>query len=516
MTPSPTNTIPTTPSGRTGETRAWLLLPALLMATQVLGLIAFGEPAGSWANDQTNYHMVAIEKFAEELPTPDIVNYPSATSPGWHLLLAALMRLGAGESTLRLMAALAGTVLALAATVTASRWVSPRTAALLTLPLVLTPFAVGGSAWITTDVPALACVALALASVLRRCPPYARPGEAHSILAGAGSTGGGSTGSSAGGRSAGGGSAGGGSARAGSTTACSASAWHPWCAAAWATLGVAIRQPLVWLSVPIAWRAWRERRVSGLVAALLPVALLGVLMLVWKGLIPPAYRDLHQRGVNPAAFVLFLALAGAWGAPLALALFATEEARRRLIPLAIVGAVLALAVASAVPTSYAKGEGGIEGRWGGPFWSAVERTPTVADRSLLMSGMAALGGASLAVLAQQASRRGATAAGAIVLLALACVALSNAANSQAWERYADLPLLLLLPWLAALGVRTARAASAVGVAAIVVALMQIGIAAVNLWKPAFLAGSAATGALGSFGAFGASGTSLHSLAGVLP
>jgi hypothetical protein len=441
------------------------------MAAQAFVLIAFGQPAGSWANDQTNYHMVAIEKFAEELPAPDLIHYPSATSPGWHLALAVLTRMGAGEGALRWVSALAGVVLALAATCTASRWVTPRTAALLALPLVLTPYAVGGSAWITTDVPALACMALALAATLRGCPPYPRWGGGGVVHATRAERSSNAPGSTAGPRTGPG-------------------AWRPWSAALWATAGVAIRQPLVWLAAPIAWRAWRERRAGGLVAALLPVALLVALVLMWQGLIPPMYRYLHQRGANPAGFVLLLALAGAWGAPLALALYVAEEARRRLLPLAAVGAALALAVALAVPTSYAKGEGGVEGRWGGPLWSAVERTPSIADRSLLMTGMAAVGGASLAVLAQQASRRGATTAGGIVLIALACVAAANTANSQAWERYADLPLLLLLPWLAALGVRTPRAASAVGVAALVVACAQVAIAAVNLWKPALLPGAA--------------------------
>ncbi|MBL9140767.1 MAG: hypothetical protein JNK53_02770, partial [Phycisphaerae bacterium] len=67
-------------------------------------------------------------------------------------------------------------------------------------------------------------------------------------------------------------------------------------------------------------------------------------------------------------------------------------------------------------------------------------------------------------------------------------AAANAANSQAWQRYADLPILLLLPWLAAVGVRSSRAARAVGAAALLVAFAQLGMAAVNLWKPAFFSG----------------------------
>ncbi|MBL9141298.1 MAG: hypothetical protein JNK53_05470, partial [Phycisphaerae bacterium] len=251
-------------------------MPAALMAAQAGLLIFLGEPAGSWANDQTTYHLEAIQKFATELPTPDIVDYKSATSPGWHLMLALLVKAGATTTTLRMVSAAVGVLLTLVATHTAARWTSPRTAALLTLPLALTPYAVGGSAWITTDVPALACVALSMAALLK---------------------GFGTTGLAPFGRSSG------------------HDRWSPWGTACWAMVGVAIRQPVVWLAALIMWRGVRERRPSAIFAAMLPVAVLGVLVMMWGGLIPPAYRALHQRGANPAGLVVFLALIGAWGAP---------------------------------------------------------------------------------------------------------------------------------------------------------------------------------------------------------
>ncbi len=125
-----------------------------------------------------------------------------------------------------------------------------------------------------------------------------------------------------------------------------------------------------------------------------------------------------------------------------------------------------------------------EGRWGGPIWSAVQLVPAPGERSILLVALAAAGGATLTVMVQQARRRGTTREAGVVVLALACVAATNAANSQAWERYADLPLLLLLPWLAATGVRSARAGRALCGAAVVVAIAQVSIAFVTLWKPA--------------------------------
>lgn len=440
----------------TGESRAWLALPAALLALQAGALILTGHPAGSWEYDHTYHHMPAIRTFAESLPTPDLANYRSATSPGWHLALAALLRAGASEEALRWASMLAGVVLMIVATLCAARWVSPRTAALLLAPLALSPFVVGGSAWVTTDVPALACVACALAATLRGLRPSLVSTDASD----------------------------------------SRRAWRPWLAGLWATLGVAVRQPLIWLCAPIAWRALRERRWPALAITLVPAALLACMVLAWGGLVPPAYRDQHGRGANPAGAVLVLAMIGAWGAPLALALAWADDARRTLVRPAAIGALVGGVLASLVATSYAKGEGGIEGRWGGPIWSAVERLPAPADRSVLLVALAALGGATLAIMIRQCRLRGSMPTASLVLLSLACVAATNAANSQAWQRYADLPLLLLVPWLAALSVRTTRAATLVALAAVLVALAQAGMATVNLWKPALTAPVASGGPLG--------------------
>ena len=42
--------------------------------------------------DQRKYHEPTILVFAEQWPRVDLVNYPSATSPGYHLVLAVVAR----------------------------------------------------------------------------------------------------------------------------------------------------------------------------------------------------------------------------------------------------------------------------------------------------------------------------------------------------------------------------------------------------------------------------------------
>lgn len=443
--PSPKSSAPTSAPAAVqyGGARAWILLPGAVMALQTAILILFGNDAGAWAWDQTQYHWLAILKFESQFPAPDLVNYTSATSPGWHLLLATLVSLGAGLQTLRWVSALAGVVLLCAATHTAARWVSPRTAALALLPLACSPYAVGGSAWITTDVPALACIALSLGAVTAGLAVHSSRVTRESHVA----------------------------------------PWWMWMAAVWAVLGVSIRQPVVWLVAPLTWRALREQRWWALVAPLLPVGLLCLLVFMWGGLMPPAYRYLHSKGANPASLALFLSLAACWGVPMAAALLWAERKEGRMASLRgpLVAAVGALAFVLAIPTSVSEPAG----RCFGPLWQLVERVPAPGERSLVMLLLAPIGAASIAVLTSLAFRRGAGAIASLVLMALACAAAVNVANSQAWERYADLPLLLLLPWLAVLGVRNARAAQALGCAAIFVTVMQLAMAAINLWRPAF-------------------------------
>lgn len=476
------------------------------MALQTGLLILLGHDAGTWGWDQTQYHLPTIEEFAGQLPAPDLVNYKSATSPGWHLLLALFMKAGVGVTGLRCIAALAGILLLLVATHTAARWVAPRSAALLLLPLALTPYAVGGSAWVTTDVPALACVALTLAAITAGLTTTRAGRDTGRSTAGQGTL----------------------------KPHTPARIWL-WLGALAAAAGVAIRQPTAWLAVPIALRALMERRWLGLTALIWPVGMLGVLVWAWGGLMPPAYRSLHGAGANPAAIALMLALAACWGAPLAMALTLAHGKRgagqtgagdlsvppsawwTRTWLLAALAAAAALLYTAAIPTSATTPDDG--GRCFGPLWELVRRMPAPGERSLVMLLLAPIGGAALTLLWRFAAWRGNTRAATILLVSLGMAAAANAANSQAWERYADLPLLLLLPWLAALGAAPkaasgaaprsapramqgttsgerhapdakelaadARAGSLLGWAALLVALMQMGIAGVNLWKPAF-------------------------------
>src|ERR1700733_9628964 len=53
--------------------------------------------------DEAKYHLPAIQRFAAELPHPNLRTYSSATTPFYHLLFALLVRIGYGLTSLRLI-----------------------------------------------------------------------------------------------------------------------------------------------------------------------------------------------------------------------------------------------------------------------------------------------------------------------------------------------------------------------------------------------------------------------------
>lgn len=399
--------------------RAWCLLPVAALVLPAALIAALGPSFGTWGYDQDQSHLPTIRTFAEQWPAPDLRDYSSTTGPVWHLALSLLVRAGAPETVLRATAIAAGAALVVMAWTVLRRSVAPSVAAAAALPIACSSFVLGGSAWITTDVPAALCMMLALAALTS--PAGARPASG-----------------------------------------------------LWAAIAAGVRQPLGWLSVPILWVAWRERSWRLAAMALLPVAVVAALVLLWGGLTPPTFRTQHDRGVNPAAVTLMLSLAGLWGLPFVLA------GRGRTPWAAMSGAALAaLAFALSFPSSHAYGQG----RWGGPLWQLVAIAPAPADRSIVLVPLAALGAACVTALSIRAYRAGQGAVCGVLLVSLAMATLANAANSQAWQRYADPMLLLVIPWIAVLGWSADAPRWRLVAASLAVALVQVGVCTISIWRP---------------------------------
>ena len=120
------------------RSRWWTLAPILLsvaFAGAVLPVIFLGSDATSEATDEAVAHLPAIRQFAAELPAPDLADYPSATSPGYHLLMSLPARAGAGVHALRVLGSLAGLALVLLSWRVAAACAGPAVARARALPV---------------------------------------------------------------------------------------------------------------------------------------------------------------------------------------------------------------------------------------------------------------------------------------------------------------------------------------------------------------------------------------------
>jgi len=128
------------------------LLAGLVSLVPTLWLILTGHNSGRAAWDSVVFHERFIRQLAAEWPHFDVSNPLTATTPGYHILLAVLVVIGLGsELALRLASALIGASLCglLAA------WLAKRSskydAVLLTLPLACSSYVVVSGAWLLPD-----------------------------------------------------------------------------------------------------------------------------------------------------------------------------------------------------------------------------------------------------------------------------------------------------------------------------------------------------------------------------
>ena len=427
-------------SSKPSERRAALLALAVLIACTLAILLGPEGDVTSEAYDQNQHHLLVIQSFAEQWPKPDLRDYRSATAPLWHLLQSIPAALGVPLWGLRMLAAVAGAALVLLVARVAARLGGDARLAWLAVPIAVSPYLLSGSIWITTDVPATLALTAALAAAM-----FARPGSS-------------------------------------------------WLLA----LGAAIRQTGLWMVPPIALMQWfgapqgtpTMERVRGAIAAVLPaIVLVGALVWMWGGLTPPGYRDQHDRGVNLAVPAFTLGLIALIGVPLVTMRGARELlVMPRIVPAAAVG--LGVFAALAVPTNYDIDAG----RWGGPLWTVINQSPVMADRSIALLVLAPVGALALLVLVKRAHEAQRNGSGLALGVAVLCLMAVNTANSQCWERYADLPLLVLLPWLAAVGLRGQgeRERRGVVAGALVLGLVQAGLSVPMVVLP--LVGWTAAGA----------------------
>jgi hypothetical protein len=431
----------------------------VVFAALVLPPIALGLGGTSEASDQRKFHRPTIEKLAAELPRPDLVNLRTATAPGYHLAMAVVARGGLdGERELRAVSSLFSLAMLLVAWAVAARRAGPGSGLVLVAPVLLSSYVLGAATWLTTDNVALLLVLPAIAAGLSPAGPRRL--------------------------------AAGGLAAAGSVCVRQIHVWTaivPWIGAAMA-IAADTAAGRRWLGPGPAtdpdvrpWSTWSTReRAAVLMAGLLPLAVVGMLVAAWGGLVPPPLADYHERGIRFAQPVLTLALLGGFGVFFVPVLVGRGTlAARGPVVVGVVAALLAL-----VPATSYDPEGG---RWGGAIWELVRRLPAPGDRSLVLAALAGLG----AWTAMHAWRRlrgvGHTADAVVLLVTLAGWTAAHCLNAQTWQRYAEPLLLVWLAWACAIVLRADPDAGGgsrrwwIGPA--VLSLIQLGLLSVTLLRP---------------------------------
>lgn len=391
-----------------------------------------------WA-DQALFHRPIIDTMREQWPAIDIVEYDSATAPGYHALMATVLRLFAADSgsamaPLLIVNLCIGLALIAVVYIFAARLAGPWPALILCLPLATSKYILGGTAFLTTDNLAwlLAAIVLGLSAFSR-----AKPAR----LLGAG-------------------------------VAC--------------TLAVGVRQIMIWSAGPIVLAGllasplvrlipiptlrdnaaqspeesarWKPL-IFACIGAGLAFALLGVFVLLWGGLLPKAseFVRIHAAGPNPATPAFLLALIGACGVfflPLVWDELSRLLKSRFADPAALLAIALGALCAIAVQTSSTIDQPRDTQLWKarayGWLWEIARRTPDVAERSLVIVGAAAAGALGLLLLWRAAGRAGHARTALILLVALLAFTCAQTLNTMAWQRYFEPIVLVSLAWLSAL------------------------------------------------------------------
>lgn len=436
---------------------------ACLMLVACLPVIISGTTRGRAAYDSLNYHEKAIRQFAQELPTPRLNDYLSATTPGYHLVLAAVGRgidgIGADGvpaydkdltplqpdqriASERRVLQLIGLCFTLGLLYLVGHWaesrvgggsIKPGTAlatVCLGMPLVASPYLYQSAAWLLPDNSAwLGVLAILLLALRPRLGPGAIVAMGLVLV-----------------------------------WLVLARQIHAWAAGlVWAAAWVGASLPDDRIGGPLLalrdmFPAGRMRKVAlrvGLaVLCTLPAALvLGSFWRLWDHqLVPPTFVTWHHAGVQAAtpAFVLglvalFAPFFAAWLWPGLIASWRSQ--RTWLLAASALGLLLAAVPATAWDFDH--------GRFGG-VWGLYRVVGEIGGRSMALMVLAPLGAAVVVVALAGVTARQRW----VMLAALFGFAAANCANPQLWQRYHE-PFVLI--WLLVACALVAERAAAAGV-----------------------------------------------------
>jgi len=396
----------------------------LLLLAATLLLLRLG-PGRAWF-DAERYHMPAIRTFAQQLPTPDLTNYLSATTPGYHLTIAAAVRtLGLSEITVLATSLLFSIALfAIFGAALARAGASIRQTLLFTAPAAASAYIIAPAVTPIPDNAGWLTVAATLWFA---------------------------------------------TARNWTTT-------RYLCIAATLALVVFFRQSHIWVAAVIAAAAWidaptkpnaaspqadsdypglglrrllaepasRIRPTLLVAAATIPaILILAAFIKVWGGLVPPMFQTAlindqfshaNTQGINLSTPLFLLAQIGIITFFFAGYLWPRVRSFDRVLRNRVIASAALIAIASLIlPTTFSVPEG----RYGG-WWQLAKLTPTLAHIAPLLVIMATFGAAATTAWALALPYR----ARWLAIAALAAFTAAQTANANAWQRYHE-PLLIM-------------------------------------------------------------------------
>jgi hypothetical protein len=394
----------------TADRRRALLLLALPLLAGVAALRGLTRVMPTFhAGDEVNYHLPTISQFADQLPSPDLVHYPAAQTPLFHLIVAAWGDLvGLQLWDLRIVEVVIsyGVALMLYRLLRRHSGLDAWPALLLAALFACSPYVFGQSFILVTDNLALLFALVAIERLLA----FDRGGGLPAFA-----------------------------------LACGAIA-----------LALLTRQSVAWLGllafVVLLLHVPREARTLAGGIALLALAAVpvGALVLSWHGLVPPTADPascglcspdagrLGWVGDSPLRAPLYaVAIAGVYGTLLhgsALVDELREDRTRRrwLLPAAAAAAGLLLLLI--VPLTYHTGDEG----W---IWRLARSGPEPVRSAWPFWPLVPLGCAVLAMIVRRCGWR------SLPVLLLGCFLVAQLATRLAYQKYFD-PIVLLALLLA--------------------------------------------------------------------
>jgi len=378
------------------------------MITTVLLLLAITWPfiltdnqSGRGAYDDLIYHWPTIQSFAQQLPSPDLSDYASATTPAYHLELAIVNRLGFSRTFVQLYANL-WTVLLLGLLAYRAGKSFGKQGLLITLPLLTSMYVLFPAIWLLPDNAGWLAVLLILILALDYPLSTKNTLTAGIVLA----------------------------------FLVLIRQVHIWAAAIiWITAWIGTDPQIPTLPKLFTDPANRSRCLILALIATIPAALLLYYFLrLWGGLVPPSFQDNHQgpNTATPAFILTQISILSVFFAPLLYPqLKAILKSHRNWI---IAALALGLLIAIIPESTYSKDAGRFSG-----WWNIINKLPTLADRSPILLLGAPAGALACVVWSSLISRRDTW----IFATTLAAFTAAQTANHASWQRYHE-PLLLIL------------------------------------------------------------------------